>query len=301
MRCAFFLAARAWGKSALLRYLALDILAEAPRLSGIAQVWGRRLPIWIPFGAWIDQMERDPSASITQVVRHWLTQWDEGDIFPLVDRALQDKRLLLLVDGLDEWTTEEAARLAIARLRVFAERQGVPVVLTSRPQGFRLLSSELPGWRISELAPLSRSQQRRMAEQWFERRHGIAAGGSANHLVAIHKQAQAALSELHEMPDAAALAEIPLLLSVLLVLKAENAELPSSRFKAYAELARHLMVVQPRRRAVAAERKRRVSRLSDAELETAYAYLAYMVHRDQSERAAFATHSPHLLRARTSR
>lgn len=269
------------GKSAALRYIALDLLSEAPRLSSVAQVWGRRLPIWIPFGAWVEQIERgERDPSIIDVVEHWLAQWNEADLFPLIKRALDDKRLLLLVDGLDEWTTEEAAHLALARLRVFAERQAVPVLLTSRPHGLRVLASTLPAWRVSELAPLSRGQQKKMAEQWFEQRHQSASGGAASPPATNQKQAEAALSELHELPDGAALAEVPLLLSILLVLKAEQVELPSNRFKAYAELARHLMLVQPRRRAVSADRRRRASALSDDELETAYAFLAYSIHRN---------------------
>lgn len=64
------------GKSALLRYLALDLLGDSPQLPGIARVWGRRLPIWIPFGAWVDRLEHhDRSVSLSVVVKEWLAQW----------------------------------------------------------------------------------------------------------------------------------------------------------------------------------------------------------------------------------
>jgi hypothetical protein len=39
---------------------------------------------------------------------------------------LKDRRLLLLVDGLDEWTNEEAAGIALDKLRVFVEQRVFP-------------------------------------------------------------------------------------------------------------------------------------------------------------------------------
>jgi predicted NACHT family NTPase len=228
------------GKSALLRYVALDLLAESPRLPAVAQAWGRRLPIWMPFGAWVERIDRGGrNVSLTEVIHDWLLQWEAGNLFPIVERALQDKRLLLLVDGLDEWTSEQAARIAVAQLRVFAQLQGVPIVLTSRPHGFRMLSSELPGWRVIELAPLSDVQQLTMAVRWF-RQCQRASEGDASDDTLIHRQARDALSELRQIPDAAGIVEVPLLLDILLLRKWQNVELPSNRFRAYAELTRHL-------------------------------------------------------------
>jgi NACHT domain len=286
------------GKSALLRYLALDLLSDSPRLSGIARVWGRRLPIWIPFGAWVDRLEHDDrSASLTVVVREWLAQWGAGELFPLVERALNDKRLLLLIDGLDEWTSEDAARLAVARLRVFAEQSSVPVVLTSRPQGFQILSAELPGWKVSELAPLSEPQQLGVAERWFKNRHPSESAATGSTL--FQRQARDALDALQQIPDATELAEVPLLLSILLLLKSQNVALPGDRFRAYSELTRHLMVIQPQRRAVSAQRVRTRSGLSESDLESAYAYVAFQVHRDHASGvvpvATIRTHLEHVL------
>ena len=37
------------GKSALLRFLVLDLLSEEPRWKTVAVHWGEYLPVWLPF------------------------------------------------------------------------------------------------------------------------------------------------------------------------------------------------------------------------------------------------------------
>ena len=284
------------GKSALLRFVALDLLSEAPRLSGVARAWGSYLPVWLPFGAWVDRIEHgDRDTPLSAVVRHWLTQWDAGDLFPLVESALRDRRLLLLIDGLDEWTSEDAARIALAQLHVFVSQRDLPVVLTSRPHGFQQLAAEVAGWRIAELAPLSREQQVALAEHWFEHRlsqqvaqppedathyESREAVGDATLLATPQaaRLARDAIAEIHRLGDLQVLAEVPLLLSALLLLDAQDAELPADRFRAYAELTRQLMFVQPRRRRAAAQLTGGpAAALRDDEREQAYAYLACCV------------------------
>ena len=40
------------GKSTFLRFLALDLLQEAPLMADTAKRWGDHIPIWIPFALW---------------------------------------------------------------------------------------------------------------------------------------------------------------------------------------------------------------------------------------------------------
>jgi NACHT domain/Restriction endonuclease len=156
------------GKSALLRYLALDLLSEEPRIKELSSVWGRHLPIWVPFSAWVEATDRaGRPVALSEALRQWLEVWDEGVLWPLVENALDDRRLLILVDGLDEWTSEAAARVAITQLSVFAAQRDVPVVLTSRPHGFQRLSTEFVGWHTADIAPLSHAQQAAVARTWF--------------------------------------------------------------------------------------------------------------------------------------
>ena len=51
----------------------------------------------------------------------------------LVQRALQDDRLLLLVDGIDEWSDLGAAEHTLGILEVFLGRTGSSAILSTRP------------------------------------------------------------------------------------------------------------------------------------------------------------------------
>jgi hypothetical protein len=274
------------GKSALLRYVALDILSDSPRDKDIAKKWGERLPVWIPFAAWVERIVKgEPRPAIDTVIEEWLEQWSARSLLPLVKKALDDERLLLLVDGIDEWTSEEAARVALAQLRVFSEYHRVPVLVTGRPQGFSLLASEFPGWRVVHVAPLSRDQQVRFARRWFELREERRLTADDPHdtrLSAVRLRADAAIGEIHRVDGAAELAEVPLLLSVLLLLTIHQVQLPSNRFRAFADLTRHLLITHPQRRLVASEgmSRRHRATLREDDLEVVFAALAY---RMQSE------------------
>lgn len=93
------------GKSSLLRFIALDLLSESPKMSALAQEWGEFLPVWVPFPLWT-KMISDPAtvtSSLTQALRKWLESYDEAHLWPVLERALKDERVLLLVDT--AWTS----------------------------------------------------------------------------------------------------------------------------------------------------------------------------------------------------
>ncbi len=157
------------GKSSLLRFVALDLLGGSPRLGPVVRSWGSHLPVWVSFPQWTRMVEAEGQlpCSLKRLLQLWLRSWDEERLWPLVDRAVDDDRLLLLVDGLDEWSSEAAAQVALDRLRVFVEQRNIPCVAVSRPHGFQRLGVRPAGWKIARLAGLSLDQQRQLASNWF--------------------------------------------------------------------------------------------------------------------------------------
>jgi hypothetical protein len=275
------------GKSTLLRFLAIDLLSESPRLDSVAKKWGAYLPVWVPFPLWTKLIaEAGPAISLTEISRRWLVGWDEGRLWPLVERALKDRRLLLLVDGLDEWTNAEAAAVALDRLRVFVDQRSIPAIMASRPHGFRRLGLEHAGWAVGELAGFTPAQQKNLAQIWYA--HCIAhLGRDSSDRAEVDRKAAASseelLEELAASPDFQELAKVPLLLCLLIIQRMHDGYLPTNRFKAYDQLVDLLTAKHPARRRKAAEIPNTVSpALSDEETKQVLASLAYHIQ----------THSP---------
>ena len=129
------------GKSTLLRYLVLDLLSEEPQWRSVAERWGQCLPVWLPFHFFTQRVagQTGAPASVGEALKAWLEQHDAGQVWPLVQAALNDQRLLLIVDGLDEWVDDEAGRYAATALETFAASRSTPLVVSARPYGLTRL------------------------------------------------------------------------------------------------------------------------------------------------------------------
>ncbi len=240
------------GKSALLRYLALDILSNAPKHPLISAAWAQKLPIWIPFAFWTKQIADNNQCSIKDCLQRWLSSWSQTDLWPLVEQALKDERLLLLVDGLDEWTTQDAGTTAVHMLQVFIKTHKAIVVATSRPySGITIHGAQ---WQVSELAPLSANQQQALVRLWYLLRNSVELSHNRPALSddAVEEQTRSFLHQLAESQDLDELAGVPLLLILLIFLRFQNAELPRDRFSAYKEVIDYLIKRHPATKKAAA-------------------------------------------------
>ena len=281
------------GKSTLLRCILLDLLSEQPRHASCARRWGRYLPVWVPFAMWTRLVGDSESAcSLSDVLTTWLRKVSAGEgLTALVQDALEDSRLLLFVDGLDEWSDETAARTALALFEQFVAERNIPAIATSRPLGYRRIGGLSPKWRKARLAGMTEAQQRIVAERWFlHRSNTIAVEDETPEL--RHTRESRAIAEaaehtrdLHRDGRLAQLAEIPLLLNGLIALAIQRVRLPRSRFKAYEELTRLLMDEQPKRREKAAYAPRSTSHLSQETRERAFALLAWETHKSSGSDA----------------
>ena len=57
------------GKSSLLRFVALDILADQPVLEAVKNRFAKAIPVWVPFALWVRMsIERGTPAPIEDVV-----------------------------------------------------------------------------------------------------------------------------------------------------------------------------------------------------------------------------------------
>src|SRR5260370_11523956 len=118
------------GKSSLLRFTAMDLLSPQPQSVALQREHGTDLPIWLPFGFLCRHLEASTENSLVSAAEAWLKSQSATHLWPLVQRALQDDRLLLLVDGIDEWRDVGAAEHALGILVAFLGRTRASAVLS---------------------------------------------------------------------------------------------------------------------------------------------------------------------------
>jgi energy-coupling factor transporter ATP-binding protein EcfA2 len=271
------------GKSTLLRFLAIDLFRASPELKNVARKWGRHLPVWVPFAHWtkLISQQASPTPSLTDVMRLWLQSFDQVDLWPLVERALGDERLLLLVDGLDEWDSEGSAGIAFNALRVFVEQHDVPVVMTTRPRGYEKLGIPADSWHVGELAVFSSEQQKELVQVWFAHWHHAERGDDSKSGAIeerrIARDAKAFIEELQRSGDLAELAANPLLLLLLIYHRLQRLALPSHRFKAYESMVEHLVATHPQKRRIAASVSDGASDLTHEDFTKALANIAFHI------------------------
>jgi hypothetical protein len=275
------------GKSALLRFLVLDLLSDNPVLGRTLARWPVAIPVWVPFPFWTKLIATgsEVDSSLVGCLRSWFLQRDESQLWRLVEHAIHDQRLLLIVDGLDEWISEDAGRIAVQKLQVFVETRGIPAVVVSRPYGYERLGLNNSLWQVSELAPLSTKQKQDVCFKWlsiwYDRRTSVgpqSAAVASEHREA-HQETAAFMAELNSSGSLSDLSSVPLLLLLLLGLHIEGAVLPRNRFDAYEYLIEHLVRDHPARKRAAAMISAQPGLLTEGELHNVFAYLALVAQQ----------------------
>ncbi|MFH8635625.1 NACHT domain-containing protein [Streptomyces goshikiensis] len=219
------------GKSSLLRFVVLDLLAEEPESAALAERFGGRLPLWLPFPFLCAHVSGGSDRSVISAARAWLTRHSADHLQELIVRALDDDRLMLVVDGLDEWTDEAAAQPVIGLLDTFVKSRNAAAILSSRPYALRRLGA-VAGWRWGQLAPLTQTQQESMARAALAARTGTT------------DDTAPFLADVHAVADLRELLKVPLFL-LMLVATWSRGSLPTRRLHAHRRLVDLLLELHP--------------------------------------------------------
>ncbi len=284
--CRVLLGGPGLGKSTTLRFIALDSLSENPTLTQPSAFHDTYLPVWISFPFWTAKIADSTDViGIPDIIRSWLRLWTEDRLWPLFEQALADERLLLLVDGLDEYRNEDSARTGLAQLKVFSELRNCRVITTARPAGYDRLAVHRTGWPASSLAELTKRQQEQYATHWYTQQRemltGDALSDAENHRVV--SVVASFMAEMRSSADLGELAKTPLLLALLLYLKSSSIPLPNSRYRAYGRLVEHLISVHPIARRLAAMTNDESSDLTPEDARVVFAHLAFHLQSDRPE------------------
>ncbi len=231
------LAAPGGGKSTLLKRLAVAYGCPG-RLAEVDDSLPKRdwLPLFVRCRALRDRASRPILELLGDLPKHAGMNGDEAAAFgESIHESLRDGRALLLVDGLDEISHEGDRQVFAQHLRTFVGMfPQVSLVVTSREAGFRqvagVVASTCTG---AKLAPFDEDDVLRLCEEW-----SVQVIGDKDE---VRTQARDLAKTIWDNERIRALAENPLLLTTLLVLKRTIRELPRSRAELYREAARVLI------------------------------------------------------------
>lgn len=243
------------GKSTLLRFLALDILSGQPVLKVTQERYKNLIPVWLPFALWVRMsVDRHAPAPIEDAVAEYVRAQGGPELAENMRRAVLGKRIVLLVDGIDEAADTAVAQTLLAVLTTFVDQAGISVVATSRPHGARSLTGLGDAWERATLAPLSDDQRHALASLWFGLLERFEADNATDAQIRTRsrRKADGFISALQGNIGINRLSQTPLFLLAFISLHSRGQDLPRSRFAASKEIVDQLMEHQPNRRAVSA-------------------------------------------------
>ncbi|NNF58378.1 MAG: NACHT domain-containing protein, partial [Rhodothermaceae bacterium] len=151
------------GKTTLMKYLARTFaLDEATSKLGLVE---RRLPILLPLREWAREQRTLTADHLAQYVVHpdILATCPEG----FFQEQLQAGRCLVLLDGMDEVTTEAERNDVAGQInKLVSAYPGNRFVVTSRPAGHEGVS--LAGFALLHVRDFSDEDVAEFARRWYE-------------------------------------------------------------------------------------------------------------------------------------
>lgn len=225
------------GKSTLLKRIALAYAFPERK----AQVDGDRLPDepWFPVYIRCRDLENSSGQSIIEImegiVRHAELKRYENGFKKLLDEELQQGKLLLLVDGLDEISEEKRRDAFVEQLRRFAATYPLArLVITSREAGFRAVAGSIASYcQRYIIAEMNDEQIRALSDKWHEIIMGEAEAA---------EESEKTCTTILREERIRALAKNPLLLTTLLFVKRWRGYLPSKKCDLYNAMINLLLV-----------------------------------------------------------
>lgn len=162
-------------------------------------------------------------------LEHRLDEWRLKDFWPETESLFRQPtpQLLVLLDGLDEVATDQRSLLVDLVNDLVARYRQHRYLVTCRPYAYVGQPWQLADFRTVTLAPFNPPQINRFVENWYARL------AEREQLDAPTRQRR--LQEALRRPDLRALAECPLLLTVMAQLHTFSSQLPDDRGQLYAD------------------------------------------------------------------
>lgn len=237
------------GKSSFLMFATSDLLSASPQSAALQRAHAGALPLWLPFAFLCRHVDESMSNSVVSAVRAWITQQGGEEIWAIIEPALNDDRVVLFVDGVDEWNDVTTADQALGLIESFVAQKKIAATLSARPYALTRLNWQL-SWEKAELAPLTSTQQLKLVHRSLAESDLTTIGANG---ALTSPAAEVFLTELEQVPALSPLLATPLFLSVL-ARSWRGEALSPQRFRLFSDLERLLIDRHPqmRRRASSA-------------------------------------------------
>ncbi|MEM9291643.1 MAG: SUMF1/EgtB/PvdO family nonheme iron enzyme [Acidobacteriota bacterium] len=199
------------GKTTLLRHLAATLAKESERR-------------WIPVFESLPRLMKEPEWLLHRLERQMRRAGETVQgLAAALDREGQEGRLLLLLDGLDEVPRDDREEAEALIRQLSARWPQTPLVVTSRPIGYRRPGSEFVEL---DLLPFGEDQRREFLTSWFQR---PTASGQCPDVEQMMKS-------LRSEPGLWELSENPLYLTLMALLFEEGKTPDRSRAQLYQDV-----------------------------------------------------------------
>ena len=225
------------GKSTLLKRLATAYSDPARRTQSDDGLPDRKwLPLFLRCRELRDRIHRPILELLDVLPQHAGMNTDEASVFrERIHEALRSGDALLLVDGLDEISDEGARQTFAQHLRtLLAMFPHAALVVTSREAGFRLVAGVVASvCHQVRLASFNEEDVIRLCEAWHVE---VVADNEK-----VRSDARSLAQTIWSNGRIRALAENPLMLTTLLVVRRSIGDLPTRRVELYREAVRVLV------------------------------------------------------------
>ena len=180
------------------------------------------LPVWMPFS----YMARNCDGDIKGIIQAWLQEsklWDKNSQY--LDYAFEQKKILLIADGIDEWGDEPLqADKIIRKVKAETEAGNLLAIFSSREYGIANINSPFSTSDTYTIAPLSALQQDELVKKCVDHYNGL--------VRETKRTAEFLSTKLRSLHDVDRMKENPMLLTILIGQYLQGNELPHNNIAA---------------------------------------------------------------------
>ncbi|WP_295427983.1 SUMF1/EgtB/PvdO family nonheme iron enzyme [uncultured Thiodictyon sp.] len=230
------------GKSTLLKYIAFAVATGQAAALGLAG----RLPLLLPLAAYAECLDADPALSLRRfAVQYFHDFMDLDGLEQLLAERLEEGRVLLLLDGLDEVRDPARRNTVVDRVQSFLCRhcpRGTRVILTSRIVGYReVRPPQVEDLRECTLLDFEDAEIAQFIRRWTAVVERILFDDGRLADYAAAREAADLLAAVQGNPGVGRLASNPLLLTMLVIQKRNQVSLPRQRVLLYEQYIQSLL------------------------------------------------------------